>query len=153
MMSKHQKQVLKDVTNESKKSTKSNLSNQLSETVKKELMSVRYFEMRSKKRIFECLKNILKVSKFYEFNLLSASFQRLLVYFRSNQNRHYQSGVRFTVLLCFNFILMLLISMLILFHNYCIVIFVICNSTLLLLLHPLSFHTIFKQSSYSHNYP
>ena len=152
-MSKHQKQVLKDVTNESKKSTKRNLSNQLSETVKKELMSVRYFEMRSKKRIFECLKNILKVSKFYEFNLLSASFQRLLVYFRSNQKRHYQSGVRFTVLLCFNFILMLLISMLILFHNYCIVIFVICNSTLLLLLHPLSFHTIFQQSSYSHNYP
>lgn len=105
-MSKFQKRVLKDNKNESNRREKRTSYNQspktvkkeLSMTVKKELMSVQYFEIRSKKRIFECLKNISRVGKIGKFNLLGAYFQRLLVYFRSHQKRYYQSVVRFTVL-------------------------------------------------------
>ena len=79
-MSKYQEHVLKDEKyrrSKSNRSTKRNLSDQSSETLKKELLSVQHFEMRRKKRVFECFKNILKVNKVDELNVLKFCFQRL----------------------------------------------------------------------------
>lgn len=98
-MSKYQEHVLKDKKCISNKSVrKRNLSNKLSGTVKKEFMSAQYFEMRRKKRVFECFKNILQENKFEKSELLYFYFQRLLGYFRNNKNRYYESMVRSTVL-------------------------------------------------------
>ena len=100
-MSKYQEHVLKDEKyrrSKSNRSTKRNLSDQSSETLKKELLSVQHFEMNRKKRVFECFKNILKVNKLEKSELLYFYFQRLLGYFRNYKNRYHQYEVRSTVI-------------------------------------------------------